>query len=98
MIVDTLLAQITHEAPSTSIAERPLLPICCLCRLIRDETGTSLERALGHAADVSKNTWRQSGRLHSHSRLLSGVFHADDGDNEGSPNARDADGHLARGE
>jgi hypothetical protein len=42
MAVVTLFAQITHEAPSVSIAETPLLPICCLCRLIRDETGASL--------------------------------------------------------
>jgi len=43
MAVVTLFAQITHEAPFASIAETPLLPICCLCRLIRDETGTSLD-------------------------------------------------------
>jgi len=35
--VDTLFAQITHAAPSASRNETPLLAVCCLCRLIRDE-------------------------------------------------------------
>jgi hypothetical protein len=42
MAIDTLFAQITHEAPSASRKETPLLPVCCLCRLIRDEIGASL--------------------------------------------------------
>ena len=45
MAVDTLFAQITHEAPSALKNETPLLPVCCLCGLIRDEIGTSLDRA-----------------------------------------------------
>jgi hypothetical protein len=43
--VDTLFAQITHAAPSTSRKATPLLPVCCLCRLIRDEIDPSLDRA-----------------------------------------------------
>lgn len=45
MTVDTLFAQITHEAPSASTTETPLLPVCCLCRLIRDEIGASPDSA-----------------------------------------------------
>jgi hypothetical protein len=45
MAVDTLFAQITHEAPSSLRKETPLLPVCCLCKLIRDEIGASLDRA-----------------------------------------------------
>ena len=42
---DTLIAQIIHAAPSASRKETPLLPVCCLCRLIRDEIGLSLDSA-----------------------------------------------------
>jgi hypothetical protein len=43
--VDTRFAQITHEAPSASGKEMPLLPVCCLCRFIRDEIGASPDSA-----------------------------------------------------
>ena len=43
--VDILFAQITHAVPSASRKETPLLPVCCLCRLIRDELGPSLDSA-----------------------------------------------------
>jgi hypothetical protein len=43
MAVETLFAQKTHEALIVARREAPLLPICCLCRLIREETGVSLE-------------------------------------------------------
>ena len=43
--VDTLFAQITHAALSASGKETRLLPVCCLCRLIRDEICPSLDRA-----------------------------------------------------
>jgi hypothetical protein len=56
MAVETLFAQITHEAPSASMAERPLVPICCLCRLVRDETGASLDRARW----VTQRTYRKT--------------------------------------
>ena len=45
MAVETLFAQITHEALSASRGETTVLPVCCLCRLIRDETGVSRESA-----------------------------------------------------
>ena len=43
--VDILFAQITHAVPSASRKETPLLPVCCLCRLIRDQLGPSLDSA-----------------------------------------------------
>jgi hypothetical protein len=43
--VDTLFAQFTHAAPSAARNETPLLSVCCLCRLIRDESGPALDRA-----------------------------------------------------
>ena len=42
---DTRFAQITHDARSASRKDTPLLPVCCLCRLIRDEIGGSPDRA-----------------------------------------------------
>jgi len=49
---------------------------------------------LGHAANLSKDTWRQSGRLPSNSHLLSGVFHAGDGYNQSSPGHGHTGGRL----
>ncbi len=44
MSLEALVAQITREAPSASMRERfvapTLLPVCCICGLIRDETGS----------------------------------------------------------
>ncbi len=37
MANETLFAQITHETPSASRRETPLLPVCCICGFIRDE-------------------------------------------------------------
>jgi hypothetical protein len=37
MAVDTRFPQITQAAPSALRNETPLLHVCCLCRLIRDE-------------------------------------------------------------
>ena len=45
MVVETLFAQITHKRPSASRKETPLIPVCCFCRLIRDEIGTSPDSA-----------------------------------------------------
>jgi len=56
MAVDTLFAQITHEAPSALRKETPLLPVCCLCGLIRDEIGASLDRARW----VTQGTYRKT--------------------------------------
>ena len=54
MAVDTLFDQITHEAPSALRKETPLLPVCCVCELIRDEIGASLDGARW----VTKGTYR----------------------------------------
>jgi len=51
---------------------------------------------VGHAANVSKDTCRQSGQLPSSSHILSGVFPAGDGDNQGSLSHEDTGGRLAR--
>jgi hypothetical protein len=39
---DIRFAQITQAALSASKKETPLLPVCCLCKRIRDEVGPSL--------------------------------------------------------
>jgi len=54
--VDTQCAQINSVAPSTSRKETPLLPVCCLCRLIRDEIGASPDRARW----VTQRTYRKT--------------------------------------
>ena len=56
MAVETLIAQIIHEAPSTSGREAFLLPVCCICGLLRDETGASLEGERW----VTQRTYRQT--------------------------------------
>lgn len=43
MALETVFAQITHEAPFASKRETSMLPVCCLCGLIRDETNVSLD-------------------------------------------------------
>ena len=40
---EALFAQKTPEAPTTSRGETSVLPVCCMCGLIRDETGASLD-------------------------------------------------------
>ena len=45
MAFDTLFAQNTQEVPSALRKETTLLPVCCLCGLIRDEIGASLDGA-----------------------------------------------------
>jgi hypothetical protein len=44
MALETVVAQITHEAPFASKKETSMLPICCLCGLIRDKGGVPLDR------------------------------------------------------
>jgi hypothetical protein len=53
---DTRFAQITQAASSASRKETPLLPVCCLCRLIRDEIGASPDRARW----VTQRTYRKT--------------------------------------
>jgi hypothetical protein len=44
MVLDNLFAQTAREAPSNSMRETfiapTLLSVCCVCRLIRDKTGS----------------------------------------------------------
>ena len=48
MALETLCAQTTCEAPSALMREPysapTLLPVCCVCKRIRDETGSSPDR------------------------------------------------------
>ena len=56
MAVDTLFTQITHEAPTVLRKETPLLPVCCLCGLIRDGIRASLDSARW----VTQGTYRKT--------------------------------------
>ena len=56
MAVETLYAQITHEAPSDSRRETALLPVCCMCGLLRDDTGPSFDDARW----VTQQTYRSN--------------------------------------
>ena len=53
---DIRFAQITQAASSVLRKETPLLPVCCLCRLIRDEVGPFLDRARW----VTQRTYRKT--------------------------------------
>jgi hypothetical protein len=53
---DTRFAQITHDARSASRKDTPLLPVCCLCKLIRDEIGASPDRERW----ISQRTYRKT--------------------------------------
>ena len=48
MALGTLFAQTTRKAPSAPMRETfiapTILPVCCVCGLIRDETGSSPDR------------------------------------------------------
>ena len=43
MALETVFAQITHQVPFASKKETSMLPLCCLCGLIRDQTKVSLD-------------------------------------------------------
>ena len=51
MSLETLFTQTTREAPSAPMRETfvapTLLPVCCVCGLIRDETGFPLVVSAG---------------------------------------------------
>jgi hypothetical protein len=53
---DIRFAQITQAAASPSGKETPLLPVCCLCKLIRDEIEASPNRARW----ISQRTYRKT--------------------------------------
>jgi hypothetical protein len=60
MSLDNLFAQTTREAPSAPMRETfvapALLPVCCLCGLIRDET----ESPSGLMRWVTQRTYRET--------------------------------------
>jgi hypothetical protein len=60
MSLENLFAQTTREAPFAPMRETfiapTLLPICCICGLIRDET----ESPLGLVRWVTKRTYRET--------------------------------------
>ena len=45
MAAETVFAQITHEASSASRPKTTMLHVCCVCRLVLDETRPSLDQA-----------------------------------------------------
>ena len=54
--VDILFARITQAAPSAARKEMPLLAVCCLCRLVRDEIAPSLASARWVTQRMYRNT------------------------------------------
>jgi len=56
MAVETLFAQIIQEASSACGRETSMLPVCCICGLLRDETGASLNCERW----VTQRTYRQT--------------------------------------
>lgn len=70
MAGETLFAQITHEAPSVSRRETSLLPVCCLCGLIRDETRASLDRERW----VTRGTYRKTHGVNPADCLLTHAY------------------------
>jgi len=45
MAAEAVFAQITHEASSASRTKTTMLHVCCVCRLVLDETRPSLDQA-----------------------------------------------------
>jgi hypothetical protein len=70
MAIESLFAQITHEAPSASRRETTVLPVCCLCRLIRDETGVPRDRARW----VTQRMYRQTHGVNPADCLLTHTY------------------------
>jgi hypothetical protein len=56
MAGEPMFAQIIHEAPSASRRKPSLLPVCCMCGLVRDETGYLLD----HGRWVTQRTYRKA--------------------------------------
>ena len=60
MSLQTLVAQTTRDLPSALVRETftalKMLPVCCVCKLIRDETGFSPDRECW----VTQRTYRQT--------------------------------------
>lgn len=45
MAAEAVFAQITHEVSSDSRPKTTMLHVCCVCRLVLDETRPSLDQA-----------------------------------------------------
>lgn len=56
MTSETMLAQITHEAPAASSRQSLVLPVCCVCGLVREET----EHSSDHERWVTPRTYRKT--------------------------------------
>lgn len=70
MAVETVFAQITHEAPSASKSNESLLHVCCICGLLRDETGPSLDQERW----VTPRTYRKIHGVHPTDCLLTHTY------------------------
>lgn len=70
MAGETLFAQITHAAPSAPRKETSLLPVCCICGLIRDETGASLDSERW----VTQRTYRKTHGVNPANCLLTHTY------------------------
>ena len=70
MAVETVFAQITHEAPSASRSKTSLLHVCCVCGLLRDETGPSLDQERW----VTQRTYRKIHGVHPADCLLTHTY------------------------
>ena len=71
--IENTMVRTTRDAPSAPRRETfitpTLLPICCGCKLVRDDTRLSPGRKLW--IGVSRVPWRESGRACTHAHLLS---------------------------
>jgi hypothetical protein len=70
MAVEALLAQTIHEAPSCPNRETSPLAVCCICGLLRDETGPSLEDECW----VTQGTYRKTHGVDPANRLLTHTY------------------------
>lgn len=72
MSQETVFAQITHEAPSASRTrtKTPMLHVCCLCGLLQDETGSSLDQERW----VTQRAFRKTYGVHPDNCLLTHTY------------------------
>jgi hypothetical protein len=70
MAVETLFAQINPETPFALRKETVLLPVCCVCRLIRDETRSSPYRKHW----VTERTYRKTHGVNPADCLLTHTY------------------------
>lgn len=70
MAVETVFAQITHEALSASRSTTSWLPVCCICGLLRDETGPTCDQERW----VSQRTYRKTQGVNPSDCLLTHTY------------------------